>query len=233
MRIFLSAFGMLPMMVLMAAAHAAGLPAKITLYYDGEFAGMPLAEGIETLEQDGKTYRITSEARGKGIVAALYKGAIKRSVRGTVTAQGLRPEEYQDQRGDREPTKAQFDWSRKTVTFNHDGKSEIRPMPADAIDRLSFSYQFAFVAVPGHELHYTAVDGKGTTEFNFAPGVREKLMTALGELDTVKLVKRPDGPGDKQTEVWLAPSLHNLPVRVMIIDGDGRRADQIISRIEQ
>jgi hypothetical protein len=213
--------------------HAAPLAPKTTLYYDVEVAGVPLAEGIETLEQDGKTYRITSEARGKGIVASLYKGAIKRSVHGTVTSQGLRPEEYQDQRGDREPTRAQFDWGRKTVTFNHDGKSETKPMPADAIDRLSFFYQFAFVAVPGHELHYTAVDGKGTTQFNFAPGVREKLSTALGELDTVKLVKRPDGPGDKQTEVWLAPSLHNLPVRVMVTDSDGRRADQIISRIEQ
>jgi hypothetical protein len=232
MRILLTALGAPLMTALVVAAQAASLPPKTTLYYDVEVAGVPLAEGIETLEQDGKVYRITSEARGKGIVASLYKGAIKRSVRGTVTAQGLRPEEYQDQRGDREPSKAQFDWSRKTVTFSHDGKSETKPMPTDAIDRLSFSYQFAFVPVPGHELHYTAVDGKGTTQFNFALGVREKLVTALGELDTVKLVKRPDGPGDKQTEVWLAPSLHNLPVRVMITDSDGRRADQIISRIE-
>jgi hypothetical protein len=232
MKMFLAGLGALQLTMSMAAAHAATLAPKTTLYYDVELAGVPLAEGIETLEQDGKTYRITSEARGKGIVASLYKGAIKRSVHGTVTAQGLRPEEYQDQRGDREPSKAQFDWGRKTVTFNHDGKSEAKPLPADAIDRLSFFYQFAFVPLPGHELHYTAVDGKGTTQFNFAPGVREKLTTALGELDTVKLVKRPDGPGDKQTEVWLAPSLHNLPVRVMVTDSDGRRADQIISRIE-
>jgi len=33
--------------------------------------------------------------------------------------------------------------------------------------------------------------------------------------------------------VWRAPSLHNLPVRVVITDKDGMRADQMISRIEQ
>jgi hypothetical protein len=117
--------------------------------------------------------------------------------------------------------------------LTHDGKSETIAMPADAIDRLSFFYQFAFAPLPLRELHYVAVDGKGTTQFNFLPGVREKLPTALGELDTIRLTKRREAPDDKQTEVWLAPSLHYLPVRVLVTDNNGNRADQIISRIEQ
>jgi hypothetical protein len=215
------------------AAFAGPLPAKITLYYDIKMAGVSLAEGVETLEHDGKTYRITSEARGKGIVASLYRGAIKRSVHGSIAPQALRPDEYQDQRGDRDPMHAKFDWGKKTLLLTHDGSSETRPMPADAIDRLSFFYQFAFVPLPARDLHYTAVDGKGTTQFNFAAGVREKLDTPLGELDTVKLTKQRDGPDDKETEVWLAPSLNYLPVRVLITDNNGNRADQMILRIEK
>jgi hypothetical protein len=215
------------------AALAGPLPAKVTLYYDIKMAGVSLAEGVEMLEQDGKTYRITSEAKGKGIVASLYRGAIKRAVHGSIAPLGLRPDEYQDQRGDRDPTRAKFDWGRKTLVLTHDGNSETRAMPADAIDRLSFFYQFAFVPLPARDLHYTAVDGKGTTRFNFAAPVREKLATPLGELDTVKLTKQRDGPDDKETEVWLAPSLNYLPVRVLITDNNGNRADQMISRIEQ
>jgi hypothetical protein len=220
-------------LLLAGVAFAAPLPAKITLYYDIKMAGVSLAEGVETLEQDGKTYRISSEAKGKGIVASLYRGAIKRSVHGSIGPQGLRPDEYQDQRGDRDPTRAKFDWGKKTLVLTHDGNSETRAMPADAIDRLSFFYQFAFVPLPAHELHYTAVDGKGTTLFNFAAGVREKLATPIGELDTVKFTKQRDGPDDKETEVWLAPSLNYLPVRVLVTDNSGNRADQMISRIEQ
>jgi hypothetical protein len=214
------------------AIAAAPLAPRTTLYYDISMAGVVLAEGTETLEQDGRTYHISSEAKGKGIIASLYRGAIRRSAHGTVSPQGLRPAEYQDQRADKEPTRVQFDWNRKTITLHYDGKAETIPMPANALDRLSFFYQFAFIPPPAGELHVTAVDGKGTTQFNFLAPVREKLMTPLGELDTVKLTKRPDGPNDKQTEVWLAPALHNLPVRVLVTDNNGNKADQVISRIE-
>lgn len=216
-----------------ADAQAAPVPAKITLHYDVKMYGMSLAEGIETLEHDGKTYRITSEAKGKGVVAALYPGAIRREARGTIVPQGLRTLEFQDQRGDREPMRALFDWDRKTILQSRDGKSEIIKMPEDASDRLSFFYQYAFAPLPLRELHVTAVDGRGTTRYNFLPGVREKLVTPLGELDTVKIVKQRDGPDDKGTEVWFAPALHYLPVRILVIEKNGDRADQIISRIEQ
>jgi hypothetical protein len=216
-----------------AGGAFAAPPPKITLYYDVKMAGITLAEAIETLEHDGLGYRITSEAKGKGVIAALYRGAIRRSVHGTITPQGLRPAEFEDQRGDKQPARAAFDWERRTVTQSHDGKAETIELPADASDRLSFFYQFAFVPLPAGDLRVTAVDGKGMSRFHFLPGVREKLPTPLGDLDTIKLVKKKDGPDDKGTEVWLAPTLHYLPVRVLITGNNGDRADQIISRIEQ
>ena len=214
-------------------AGGAALPAKVTLHYDVIMHGVSLAEGIETLEQDGKTYRITSEAKGKGIVAMLYRGAIKRMARGSIEPHGLHPAEFVDQRADREPARALFDWDKKTVTRIHDGKSEIVGLPADASDRLSFFYQFAFVPLPVRDIRVTAMDGKGVTRFHFLPGVREKLATPIGELDTVKFTKQKDGPDDKGTEVWFASAYHNLPVRILITEKNGDRADQVISRIEQ
>ena len=216
-----------------AVAERVGPPARITLHYDVKMAGITLAEAVETLEHDGASYRIASEAKGRGIVAVLYRGAIRRAVRGAVTAQGLRPAEFEDQRGERPLSRAVFDWERRTVTRTHDGRTEVDALPADASDRLSFFYQFAFVPLPATDLRVTAVDGKGASRFHFLPGIREKLATPLGELDTVRLVKEKEGPGDKGTEVWLAPAFHNLPVRVLVTESNGDRADQIVSRIEQ
>jgi hypothetical protein len=221
------------LLAVMASAGAAALPPKVTLYYDVMMGGMNLAETVETLEHDGKTYRIASDARGKGIVAVLYKGAMKRSVSGKVTREGLRPLDYQDQRGDRDPTRAVFDWERQNVARTHDGRTESAALPANASDRLSFFYQFAFVPLPARDIDVNAVDGKGSTHFHFLAGVKEKLATPLGELDTIRLSKKPEGPDDKQTEVWLAPAYHNLPVRILITEKNGNSADQIISRIEQ
>jgi hypothetical protein len=215
------------------AGEAPRLPPKVTLFYDVKMAGFTLAEAVETLEHDGNQYRISSEARGKGVVAVLYRGAIRRTVQGAITPQGLRPAEFEDQRGDRPPARAAFDWGRRTVTQSRDGKAETVALPEDATDRLSFFYQFAFVPLPARELRVTAIDGRGMTRFHFQAGVREKLATPLGELDTIKLVKVKDGPDDKGTEVWLAPAFHYLPVRVLVTERNGDRADQIISRIEQ
>ncbi len=62
-------------------------PRKLTLQYDLSRNGTSLAEVVETLEHDGKTYAITSETTGKGLLAAL--GTVKRSSRGRITKQGL------------------------------------------------------------------------------------------------------------------------------------------------
>src|SRR5665811_1856529 len=107
---------------------AAAAPRKVSLTYDLSYNGVVAAELTEVLEHDGKSFSLTSEGRGKGIGALLYRGAAKRSCRGEITGAGLRPLEYRDQRGDKPAAVARFDWVRKTLTQEHDGKSETTSM---------------------------------------------------------------------------------------------------------
>jgi hypothetical protein len=218
-----------------AGACAAQPPHKLSLTYDLSYNGIVAAELIEVLEHDGKRFSLNSEGRGKGIGALLYRGAAKRSCSGEVTHAGLRPLEYRDQRGDKPANMARFDWAAKTLTQTHDGKTETTDMVQPLQDRLSFLYNFAFQSAPdlrpGKEIKVTLTDGKGLTRFQYHVAGTEMLKTPAGELETVRLVKRRENREDKETEIWFASGRDYLPVRILVVEKDGARIDQILTRI--
>jgi hypothetical protein len=96
---------------------------------------------------------------------------------------------------------------------------------------LSLAYSFAFVPPKGKEYDVTRADGRGLTPFRFTVVGNEKLATPAGEFQTLHIAKLRDGPDDKATDIWFAAERDFLPVRVLIVDNDGTRADQIITRI--
>jgi hypothetical protein len=217
-------------------ACAAQPPHKLSLTYDVSYNGIVAAELTEVLKHDGKTFSLSSEGRGKGIGALLYHGAAKRSCRGEITSAGLRPLEYRDQRGDKAPAVARFDWAKHTLTQEHDGKNETTAMVLPLQDRLSFLYNYAFQSTPdlrpGKEIKVTLTDGKGLTRFRYKVAGTELLKTPAGELETVHLVKQRENKDDKGTELWFASDRDYLPVRILVVEKDGVRIDQMLTRIE-
>ena len=220
---------------LFAGACAAQPPHRVSLSYDVSYNGVVAAEVTEVLEHDGKTFSLRSEGRGKGIGALLYRGAARRWCRGEITSTGLRPLEFRDQRGDRPAAVAKFDWVGKTLTQERDGKSETTKLVPPLQDRLSFLYNFAFQASPqlqpGKEIKVTLTDGKGLTRFQYNVAGTERLSTPAGELETVRLVKQRENKDDKGTEIWFASGRDYLPVRILVIETDGVRIDQVLTRM--
>ena len=218
-----------------AGACAAQPPHKLSLTYDVSYNGVVAAELTEVIEHDGKSFSLSSEGRGKGIGALLYRGAAKRWCRGEITSAGLRPLEYRDQRGDKPAAVARFDWAGKTLTQEHEGKSETTNMVPALQDRLSFLYNYAFQSPPdlkpGRQIKVTLTDGKGLTRFHYEVAGRETLKTPAGELETVRLVKQRENKDDRETEIWFASSRDYLPVRILVIEKDGVRIDQMLTRI--
>jgi hypothetical protein len=221
--------------LMFAGACAAQPPHKVTLSYDLSYNGIVAAELTEVLQHDGKRFTLSSEGRGKGIGALLYRGAATRWCRGEVTSAGLRPLEYRDQRGEKPVAVAKFDWVRMTLTQERDGNSETTKLVPPLQDRLSFLYTFGFQdppdLKPGREINVTLTDGKGLTRFRYVVAGTELLKTPAGELDTVRLVKQPDNKDDKGTEIWFARGRDFLPVRVLVTEKDGVRIDQMLTRI--
>jgi uncharacterized protein DUF3108 len=209
-------------------AHAAP-PGSIKVTYEVTAKGMA-ADAVETVQNDGKTYTIVSETKGRGILATF--GVLnRRTSRGRITPEGLRPDEYRDERPFGWVATAKFDWEARTVTQERKGKSETLKMPAVALDPLSLAYTFAFVPPKGKEFDVVRADGRGLTPFHFTVVGNEKLATPLGEMETLHIAKVKDGPDDKATDIWFATERDFLPVRVLVVDKDGERADQVVTRI--
>ena len=215
--------------ILVPAAAVAAPPDHLKITYEVTAKGMA-ADAVETLEHDGKTYTIVSETKGRGILAAI--GVLnKRISRGRITAQGLRPDEYRDERPFGWVATAKFDWEAHTVTQERKGNSETLKMPAVAQDPLSLAYTFAFVPPKDKEYDVIRADGRGLTPFRFTVVGNEKIDTPLGAMQALHISKVKDGPDDKATDIWFATERDFIPVRVLVVDKDGERADQIVTRI--
>jgi hypothetical protein len=210
-------------------AAGAAPPERIKLSYEVSYGSMH-GDVVETLEHDGRTYSIVSETRGKGILAAFGN---KRTARGRISPQGLRPDAYRDERPFGWVASAKFDWEAHSVTQERKGKSETLQMQGTAQDPLSLAYTFAFVPPKGKEYDVVRADGRGLTPFRFAIVGNEKLATPAGEMQTLHIMKVRDGPEDKTTDIWFAVEHDFLPVRVLVVDKDGSRVDQVLTRIDK
>lgn len=227
------------LLVLFACAGTVGAlpPQRVVMEYDMSYNGTAMAQAVGRLEHDGKSYSLVEEVKGKGVYALLKPGVVRRSARGTVTPQGLRPLEFRDRRGSSPENLVVFDWARQVMLYAREGRKETRPMemPASLSDRLSFLWTFAFLPpdrmIEGNEIRAVLSDGKGLSTFRYRVSGAETLKTPAGAFQTVKLVKQRDSGDGRTTEIWLAPERNNLPVRILVVEKDGTRIDQTVTSI--
>jgi len=210
------------------AAHATP-PAHVEITYEVRQDDSAIADIVSRLNHDNKRYEVTEAWRGRGIYYLL--GEARRSSRGEITPQGLRPLEFTDKRPGRKATRAVFDWASGTLTLYHKGDKSTRPIPEHAHDRLTSFFGAAFSAPTAQPIVQNVTDGRGVSKYVYLVSGRERIKTPAGEFDTVRLVKQKDNPDDREAEIWLADRLGGLPVRVLITDKDGARAEQIATRI--
>src|SRR5947207_1863726 len=60
---------------------------------------------------------------------------------------------------------------------------------------------------------------------------RERIRTPVGEFDTVKVARQGD---ERETaELWLAAERAFIPVRLLVVEKDGTRYEQVATRISQ
>jgi hypothetical protein len=194
---------------------AAVPPQRVEIGYELVRNGMVVGEVREQLEHDGRTYRLSETLSGKGVFA--LRGESTRSSTGAVAADGLRPKKFEHKRSGRDTRQAEFDPADRTPTLQRQ-------------DGLSFIWSFAF-APPKNTVSVTVADGRRVTAYAYQVAGRERVKTPAGEFDALKLAKRRDNPQDKVTEIWLAADRNYVPVRILVVDKDGTRLDQLAVKI--
>ncbi len=198
-----------------ACGAVAAPPQRVEIGYEILREGTVLAELSQRLEHDGRSYRLSETWKGKGMLA--LRGEATRTSQGAVVADGLRPQKFEDKRPGRDTRQAEWVPAAKTATLLRQ-------------DQLSFMWSLAF-APPQGVVTASVADGRRVTSYTYQVAGRERVKTPAGEFDALKLVKRKDNPQDKATEIWLAADRQYLPVRILIVEKDGTRLDQVAVKI--
>jgi len=215
------------LLISLAGAAAAEPPPRLELAFLLTRNGWQMAEVVERLEYAGGDYQLTETWKGKGIYALL--GSARRFSQGSIVQGMLRPREFFDERSGRDTARAWFDWTAQTLTMQYKGNRASEPLPPNAQDRLSFLFALSLVPGRAESVSYTIADGRGLSHHVYKLVGRERVKTPAGEFDAIKASRQGD---ERETaELWLASERNYIPVRLLVVEKDGTRYEQVAIRI--
>lgn len=207
----------------LACAEGAPLASSLQLDYEVSASRSVLSlkgDGIVVYRRDGDAYTMESTVQALGIFEAHQSSA------GTVGAGGLVPRAFTQRTSRRPPLSVTFDWSAKRVAFSANGKSA--PTRPQMQDRLSMIMQLAWRhrnEPRAGEFELPVAGPRGDSDYLFSSGERQSVTVPAGRFDTVRF-ERAKSDGGNTLEVWLAPKLCSLPVRLRFADDNGVAIDQ-------
>ncbi|MDK9724570.1 MAG: DUF3108 domain-containing protein [Sterolibacteriaceae bacterium MAG5] len=189
----------------------------VVTYGEGGFI---IGENIHEWTVAGDRYSIRWTAEPRGLAALRGRTRTQESA-GEVTAEGLRPREFRDQREGREAETAAFDWPASRVVFSGGrGEGELAP---GAQDQISVFYQLAWLA-PRRNLDLPVATASRIGRSTFEWLGEEEVDINGARLPSLHLRTRSGGD---TTEVWLVPGHGGLPLKIRYIDRKGDVFDQV------
>ncbi|HWI80429.1 DUF3108 domain-containing protein [Ramlibacter sp.] len=173
-------------------------------------------------EHDGQRYEARFEVTLPRLPPRLLRSA------GRVGGDGIAPQRFAEQRRGEQAT--HFDQDAGRLVFsNNQPPAALLP---GAQDRLSVLVQLAamFAGDPhqypaGSVVNIPTATTRESGGWAFTVVGEEQLQLPAGELATVKLVRPPRGEYDQRIEVWLAPGMAYVPVRLRLTQPGGDWVD--------
>ncbi len=153
---------------------------------------------------------------------------------GRVGPAGLSPERFADK--GRSEKAAHFDAEQNRIRFSNNAPEAV--LLPGAQDRLSLFLQIAGLLQARPQAYASGqtiemqVAGTGDADiWRFKVGDESTLVLPAGEMRVRQLVRLPRKEFDSTVEMWLAPGLQHLPVRLRVTQASGDVADQQLSRL--
>ena len=208
------------------------IPGSVRLLYDvqGQVKKMDYKARSELLwRQDGSQYDLRFE------VSAFLVGSRVQTSRGKLTTQGLAPERFSDK--SRNERAAHFNYDQGKVTFS--ANSPDAPLAAGMQDRLSVFIQLGALLAgnpgafpPGTTISQATVGPRDADLWKVTVAGEETLRVLGEEVKTLRLTRPPGQQYDTQVELWYAPSMGFLPVRIRLTQPSGDFADMQLRATE-
>ena len=174
--------------------------------------------------QDGETYEAQLE------VSAFLIGSRVRTSTGRLTADGLMPMRFSDKY--RSEVAAHFDRVKQRVTFS--ANTPDVPLLPGMQDQLSVFVQLGAMlgGAPdkypvGTQISFETIGPRAPEFWVITIEGDEKLTLPGGDIAAIKLSRGTQREFDQKAELWLAPSLGYLPVRIKLTERNGDFVDQV------
>ncbi len=204
-------------------------PAATELRYDVHATrkGLSLsADSVLRWQPSASAYQARLE------VKALLFGQRSQTSVGTLDpAHGLQPTRYGDKNRSEQAT--HFDRTRTPPALRFSANTPDVPLQPHTQDRLSVLLQLAAMFAgepgrfgPGDTVALHTAGPRDADVWRFQVGATAPLALPVGTLDTVHLVRAPQHPYDNRVELWLAPGLGYVPVRILWTQANGDVVDQ-------
>ncbi len=200
-------------------------PARLKYEVRAEVKGISLSLNGELLWQhDGKTYNSRLE------FSHFLLGSRMQTSKGALGPQGLEPIRFGDKV--RSEVAAHFDRSANKVTFS--ANTPDVPLTPGMQDQLSAVLQLSAMMggepqryPAGTQIPFEAIGPRSVESWTMVVGNTEKLTLPGGEVSAIKLSRGAVGPYGNRAEIWLAPSMGYLPVRIRLTEANGDVADKL------
>ena len=199
-------------------------PVQVLYEVSGKAKGFPyFARGSLLWQHDDRRYQLRYE------VGLPLLGSRTQTSQGELNALGLAPTRFGDK--NRTELAAHFERDKGLISFSANTASS--PLLPGAQDRLSLFMQLASQLAgapsrypPGTQIDLQTVSAREAEMWSFVVEGEELLSLPLGELPALRLRRLPRREVDQRIELWFAPSLSHLPVRIRIEQANGDVADQ-------
>ena len=184
------------------------------------------ANGVMVWRQDGSRYDASL------VVSAFLIGSRSLESTGDITPDGLAPKRFADK--SRSELAAHFQADKGKITFS--ANTPDAPWQRGAQDRLSVFFQLASLLAGepagfplGTKIPLYTVGQRDVDTWTFSVAGPDELQLPYGPVSAIKLIRDARKEFDQSVEVWFAPALGHLPVRIKLTQNNGDYIDQQLS----
>lgn len=188
--------------------------------------GFVVGRAVHTWHADAGRYEITNVSETTGLAALFRPVRMLQSSTGELAGVDLLPREYRAGRDDKLIDVASFDREAGQLRY---AAGRVAPLLAGEQDLLSAFYQLGRRPI-AEAVELTVTTGRKIERYRFVVVGEEKLLLRGDEVRTVHLLSGGE-PGQDATEVWLAPSLHGLPLKIRYTDRNGDAYEQVAEEL--
>lgn len=217
MRMLTSLLGLFVTMTALAATPAGLAPYRAEYQLSYGPMGMAGAEYRLTRQPDD-SWLFQSSAKAVGMAAIAFGDQLTEQSHFQVDGKTLLPLHYELKRtsGDqiKEAERVDFNWqNRQAIVHTRKGKQLQLTVHPGVLDQMLMQLALRQQLLAGQErMSIDFIDEDEIKNYEFAVTGRERIKTAAGEFDTVRVERTDDQK--KATVFWFAPKLDYLPVRL-------------------